>query len=393
MVAEIARARRYCSFVSAVVPLLTRLIAARTDNPGGDETALAELLAGELRARGADQVRVVRVPRDGGSHDSHTGAYVIATWGQPRLLVNAHIDTVPVNAGWTGDPFVARVVGDRLLGLGAADTKGAIAAILCAMDEAPPRDLAVVFSGDEESGGTCMRALLSSEALPEIKGLTYAIVCEPTGLRVGTRHRGIMTLEAHLRGEGGHSSRADQLPRPLALLARAAAALDDWGRAHVDVGPPGYLGMCLNIAKLDGGVAFNVVPDAAHLTASVRPPPGSNRAALKDELVAIVERAAPGAECSWSLDSPAFATRDLGAFRRWLGERAPSDLMFWTEAAILSEAGIDAVVLGPGEIAQAHAPDEWVTLEQLEAARALFAGLFAGGIATERAATERDGSR
>jgi acetylornithine deacetylase len=357
--------------VPAPVPLLSRLIAFRTDNPGGDEPALAEFLAGELRARGADEVRVVEVPRPG----SHTGAYVSAHWGQPRLLVNAHLDTVPGNAGWSADPFVARVVGERVVGLGACDTKGAIAAILSALDESRPRDTAIVFSGDEERDGTCLRALLSSGAL---NGVTYALVCEPTGLRVGTRHRGIATLEARLRGEGGHSSRADQLPRPLAQLARLAAALDDWGRARVEKGPAGFEGMCLNVAKLDGGVAFNVVPEDAHLIVSLRPPPGAEMAALKAELEAVVRQIDAPITLEWTLDNPPFATRDLGAFRRWLGARVerPADLMFWTEAAVLSEAGVDAVVLGPGEIAQAHAPDEWVAIDQLEQARALFVEVF-----------------
>jgi acetylornithine deacetylase len=321
---------------------------------------------------------------------------VIATWGRPRLLVNAHLDTVPVNAGWSGDPFVARVVadplvdasgkpvGERVVGLGAADTKGAIAAILCALDEVQPRDCAVVFSGDEEASGTCLRALLASGALEKV---TYAIVCEPTGLRPGTRHRGILTLEAHLKGQGGHSSFADQLPRPLAALSRLAVALDDWGHAHVDQGPTGYPGMCVNIARLDGGVAFNVVPQEAHLTVSLRPPPGSDMAAVKRAILDVAARACPEAQISWSLDNAAFATRDLDAFRRWLGARTdqPRDLGFWTEAAVLSEAGLDAVVLGPGEIAQAHGPDEWVAVQQLEAARELFKGVFA--------ATRDDGSR
>ena len=344
-----------------VVSLLSRLIAFRTDNPGGDEPALAEFLAGELRAKNPDEVRVVQVPRE-----KNTGAYVLARWGEPRLLVNVHFDTVPVNAGWTGDPFVARVDGKRVTGLGAADTKGAIAAILCALESAKPKNTLIVFSGDEELRGTCIRA-----ALPELAGITHAIVCEPTLLRVGTRHRGILTLEAHLRGEGGHSSRADQLPRPIAELARLAVALDDWGRAHVGKGPRGFPGMCLNVAKLDGGIAFNVVPDAAHLTVSLRPPPGSDLAGIQRELEALTT-----AKIEWSLENPSFETRDLASFARWLNVENPIDLMFWTEAAVLSAAGIDAVVIGPGDIAQAHGPDEWVEIEQLERAVKMFEKIF-----------------
>src|SRR5438094_78954 len=121
------------------VERLVRLIAADSHNPGGDERALAARLADELRARGPDSVEVVEVDREGAPG---RGAYVRARWGEPRRLVNAHLDTVPPNAGWTGDPFAARVEGGRVIGLGACDTKAAIAAILGALDDARPRDTA-----------------------------------------------------------------------------------------------------------------------------------------------------------------------------------------------------------------------------------------------------------
>src|SRR5438309_9972632 len=99
--------------MSDPVELLARLIAVDTHNPGGNETQLCHLLADELRARGG-RVRVV---------GEGTNAYTFATWGTPRLLLNAHVDTVPVNAGWSGDPFTARVADGRVVGLGACDTK------------------------------------------------------------------------------------------------------------------------------------------------------------------------------------------------------------------------------------------------------------------------------
>src|SRR5581483_276545 len=143
------------------VALLAQLIAADTHNPGGDERALAARLAEELAARGPDAVDVVEVPRE---EAGASGAYVIARWGEPRVLYNAHLDTVPPNAGWTGDPFAARVSGERVVGLGACDTKAAIAALLGALDDARPRDAAILFSGDEERRSTCMRAFLASRA-------------------------------------------------------------------------------------------------------------------------------------------------------------------------------------------------------------------------------------
>ena len=352
------------------VDLLSRLIAVDTHNPGGDEPKLCALAADELRARGGE-VRVVEVPREG-----QTGAYVLATWGTPRLLINAHVDTVPVNAGWSADPFAARVAEGRVVGLGACDTKGAIASLLCALDAAPPRDLAVAFTGDEERTGTVIRALLERErdALAEVR---RAIVCEPTSCRAGTRHRGILWIEATIGGRGGHSSRADELPAPLAEAARLAVAFAEWGQRQREVGPLGFRGMCMNIAKLDGGVAFNVIPDEATLTISVRPPPGTDVEHVREQLFSLALDVVPRAQLAVPMANPSFHTAHPERFSPLLGVDAPIDLAFWTEAALLTTAGIDCVVYGPGDIAHAHAPDEFVPIADLVRARDTFAQLFA----------------
>ncbi|MBX3258769.1 MAG: M20/M25/M40 family metallo-hydrolase [Labilithrix sp.] len=353
------------------VALLSELVSFRTDCAGGDERALAARLAELLERRGPDEVTVADVPRA----DGKPGSYVYARFGRPRLLVNAHLDTVPPNADWSSDPFAPRIEGDRLYALGAADTKGAIAAILAALDDARPVDTGVLFSGDEEFSSVVMRAFVAG---PHRAGLERAIVCEPTNLAVGVRHRGFTAFEVGVSGPGGHSSQADTLPAPIATLARVAVALDDWGRGARALGPPGFPGMCLNLARLDGGVAFNVIPAAGRLLVSLRPPPGADTAAVTAELEALVRAAAPEATFTRLRDNAPFATRDLSAFEPLLGApaRAPIDLGFWTEAAVLASSGVDAVVLGPGDITQAHAPDEWVSIAELSRARALFRGVF-----------------
>lgn len=353
------------------VELLTRLVAIDTHNPGGDEPRLCALTADELRKRGAE-VRVVEVPRDGA-----VGAYTLATWGTPRLLVNAHVDTVPVNLGWSGDPFTARVGDGRVVGLGACDTKAAIAAILSALDGGPtPRDLAIAFTGDEERHGTVMRALLANErdALAEVE---RAVVCEPTSCRAGTRHRGILWIDAAIGGRGGHSSRADDEPAPLADASRLAVAFAEWGQRQREVGPLGFRGMCMNIAKLDGGVAFNVIPDEATLTISVRPPPGTDVEHVREQLFSLALDVVPRAQLAVPMANPSFHTAHPERFSPLLGVDAPIDLAFWTEAALLTAAGIDCVVYGPGDIAHAHAPDEFVPIADLVRARDTFAQLFA----------------
>lgn len=354
------------------VALLESLVAIRTDVGEGDERVLADRLAELLSQRGPDELFVANVSRPG----KRPASWVYARYGQPKLLVNAHLDTVPPNADWSSDPFVPRIEGDRLHALGAADTKGALAAILCALDDVRPADTGILFSGDEEFSSAVMHAFVAG---PHRAGLERAIVCEPTNLRIGVRHRGFFAFEVVATGPGGHSSKADTLPAPIAVLSRVAVALDDWGRGRRELGPPGFRGMCLNLAKLDGGVAFNVIPARASLLVSVRPPPGADTDAMRAELEGLVRSVAPEATLRFTRTNATFATRDHGSFEALLGEaaRAPIDLGFWTEAAVLAASGVDAVVMGPGDIAQAHGPNEWVSIDELRRASDVFRGVFA----------------
>jgi len=342
---------------------LADLIRIDTQNPSGDEWPLVAQLASELSALHASRVETFSV----GRHHA-----VFAAFGaSPRVLLNAHVDTVPANSGYSADPFALVEHEGRLHGLGSADTKGAIAAALEALAHRarlgpPVSETAVLFSGDEERGNTILRAFCASE---RCRGIERAIVCEPTGCRVGVRHRGIGAARATAISPGGHSSRADSLASPLVVLSRAALAIDAWGRRRGTEGPAGFEGLCMNVASMTGGVAFNVIPTRVALTVSFRPWPGADLAALHRELEAVARAAVAPDDVEWEvlLASPPFATRRVEAFAPELGDavRAPIDLQFWTEAALLSEAGIDAVVFGPGRIEQAHAADEFVEPAQL----------------------------
>ena len=349
-----------------VAELLCELVAMPTQQgAGGDELRLCEHLAPLLRARGADEVTVERAPRSDGS----PGAYVFARWGTPRRIINAHVDTVPANAGWSRDPWQPHIAGGKLYGLGSADTKGAIAATLIALEKRP-RDVGVLFSGDEEAGSAVMHAFLAS---PHAQGIRQAIVCEPTARTAGIAHRGVLSQSATFVGQGGHSSKADRMPKPIVELAKLAVGLDRLGVARLHDGPPGMTGLCLNVAQLRGGVAFNVVPERAELEWSLRPYPGFDRASW-DAAVAAIAGDLP---ITNAIDHAPFACAALadlvGPFVRAIG---PLD--FWTEAALLAAHGIDAIVVGPGDIGQAHAADEFVALEDLDWAVELYRALLRG---------------
>jgi acetylornithine deacetylase len=277
-------------------------------------------------------------------------------------VINVHVDTVPANAGWSRDPWQPHVADGKLFGLGSADTKGAIAATLVALDTITPRDFGVLFSGDEEAGSGVMRAFLATEHVAPIE---QVIVCEPTARTAGIAHRGVLAQYATLLGPGGHSSKADQLPKPIAQLARLAVALDDTSRRRLHDGPAGMTGTCLNIADLRGGVAFNVIAARGELEWSLRPYPGFDRADWDREVLALARAIDPAITLTTTIDHAPFACDALAELVRPYVARIGA-LDFWTEAALWAAHDIDAIVVGPGDIAQAHGADEFVTLEDLE---------------------------
>ncbi|MDB4957785.1 MAG: peptidase [Myxococcales bacterium] len=361
--------------MSRAAEILAELVAIPThqagpDGSSGDERRICDHLAPLLRARGADEVTIGEAPRT----DGRPGAYIFARWGTPRRVINAHIDTVPANAGWSRDPWTPHITGDRLFGLGSADTKGAIAATLVALETVKPRDVGVLFSGDEEAGSCVMHAFLQAAAARELR---QVIVCEPTARRAGIAHRGVISQLAKLEGQGGHSSKADFMPKPLVELAKLAVALDEIGRARLHDGPAGMTGLCLNIAALHGGVAFNVIPQRGELEWSLRPYPGFDRDGWNREIAARAAAIDPKIAISVAIDHAPFQCNALVDLVRPFTQSIGA-LDFWTEAALYAEHGIDAIVIGPGDIAQAHAADEFVMLDDLEWAVEVYRGVLGG---------------
>jgi acetylornithine deacetylase len=229
----------------------------------------------------------------------------------------------------------------------------------------------VVFSGDEERGSNVVRHFLAG---PHAAAIREVIVCEPTARTAGVAHRGVLGQRAVLTGPGGHSSKADHLPKPIARLARLAAALDDASVRRLHDGPPSMQGTCLNLASLAGGVAYNVVPARAELEWSLRPYPGFDRAGWDAEVAALAATVDPAITVTPTIDHAPFACDALAPLvERFV--RSVGALQYWTEAALWTEAGKQAIVIGPGDIAQAHAADEYVALDDLEWAVGLFRAL------------------
>ncbi|MCW8807799.1 MAG: acetylornithine deacetylase [Rhodanobacter sp.] len=302
--------------------------------------------------------------------DHGAGAVTLhAVRGQPKLLFNVHLDTVPDSPDWSADPHALRITGDRAIGLGACDIKGAAAALL-AVANAGDGDLALLFSTDEEANDArCIDAFVR-----EPHDYEAVIVAEPTRGEAVLAHRGIQSVLMRFAGQAGHAS-GEQHPGDSAVhqtVRWGAAALDFVAaQSHQRFG--GLTGLRFNIGRIEGGIKANMIAPAAEVRFGFRALPTMDPDRLLETFRTLVEPVpAAFAETFRGASLPAGDTAT--AESRRLTARDLADELeipignavdFWTEAALFSAAGYTAFVYGPGDIAQAHAADEWVSLEQL----------------------------
>lgn len=297
---------------------------------------------------------------------------VHARRGEPEVLFNVHLDTVPVLEGSKHPPLELVVDGDRAWGRGVCDIKGA-AACLLAVAETTDAPLALLFTSDEEGAeGCCVDEFIASGAA---EPYAHVVVAEPTECRAEFRHRGFLSARGVFAGVGGHSS------EPRALAENAIHRLARWSAAALELAAAEDAAgrrTCFNIGTVDGGVKSNVIADSAGIFWSARLAPGESNEAFLDRLSALDG----GEHCRWitSFSGPPLPTggHDDGAARAFAtshGLETGEGLAFWTEASLFGAAGTPALVLGPGRIEQAHVVDEWVALEQLERALGIYANI------------------
>ncbi len=295
---------------------------------------------------------------------------LFAVRGRPKRVFNVHLDTVPSSPAWTADPLKLRVTGERAIGLGACDIKGAAAALIAAAGTTRG-NAAFLFSSDEEANDPrCIAAFLARD-----HGFEEAIVAEPTRGEAVLAHRGISAVRMAFEGRAGHASAENALQ--LSALHQAmrwgAAALDHvQAQKHLRFG--GLTGLRFNVGKVEGGIKANVIAPSAEVRFGFRPLPSQDFDALHAAFRGFADADAL-AEYEETFRGPSLPSGDVGrAEERRLSARDLADELglpignavdFWTEASLFSQAGLTAIVFGPGDIAQAHTADEWVSLEQL----------------------------
>ncbi len=361
--------------------LLARLVRFATV-AGTSNVELIAFAAERLDRAGA----AVRVS-EGVRPDGHNLHAVLGPADVPGLVLSAHSDVVPVEGqAWTHDPFVLHADDGRLHGRGTADMKGFLAAALTVTAEldaaALRRPVHVVVSSDEELGCQGIRPLLPALAA-EIAPASLTVVGEPTRLRVVERHKGKLAVGVDVRGRACHSSRAPHGVNAVEYAARLIGALDGVRDELTAAARDDRFAVphaTLSVGPVAGGVSLNIVPDACTFQFEVRLLPGQ----AADPILAAVGEAAMSLEDEMGADAGITMTTlaeypalggdggdptlvDLVA--DCAGTAAGGAVDYGTEAGLLEQAvGGTVVVCGPGDMAQAHRPDEFIEAAQLSAA-------------------------
>jgi acetylornithine deacetylase/succinyl-diaminopimelate desuccinylase family protein len=370
-----------------VVDLTAELVRIDTRNPPGNERAAADACRQVLERYGARFEEVEPAPGR---------VSLVATIGEPgdgrpTLIVNGHLDVVPINPGqWTRDPFGAEVDGGRMYGRGTADMKGGIAAAICAIDAVRraglelPCNLVFHLVADEERGGA-----LGTAAMVE-RGLIAGDAClvpEPTGMNICVAERGLLVATITTQGRPAHGSQPQHGLSAIEKAAKVALALHaaDMGDVPHDLlGTP-----TVNVGVIEGGSGHNTVAESCKVVIDRRLLPGATRASAEAAIRSKIDGIGDP-ELRYDIDVTMFGEASelershplvnvvssaiaatTGTVPDVIGMSFTTDARF-----VRNQAGIPAVVCGPGDVDQAHTNDEWVSVDRLVEAAAAYAEIY-----------------
>jgi len=296
---------------------------------------------------------------------------------QQRILLAPHLDTVNVVSESQFKP-VAR--NGKLFGRGASDTKGSVAAMFTALCElarsgSRPRTTEIIFVGlvDEEHTQSGSRALAASRFRADL-----AIVGEPTELVVATAHKGLVWLEVETRGRSGHASKPHTGRNAVLEMARVVESIETGYAEQLRHASHPVLGCAtVNVGTIHGGTQPNIIPDHCVIGVDRRTLPGETEAGARQGLGKYLQARKLKARVSTAklnLCPPLETDANLPLVKAFLcsiGQARPQGVHYFSDAGVLAAGGIPSVVFGPGDIAQGHTADEWISLAQLDRARAM----------------------
>jgi acetylornithine deacetylase len=305
------------------------------------------------------------------------------------LALSGHVDTVPVDGqAWTGDPFALRRHDGKLFARGSCDMKGFVATCLAAVPDFQTRPLIrplhLFISYDEEVGCGGAKRLIQDFADSGLRP-DLCVVGEPSGMKPILAHKGKVNVNVTVRGLTGHSSEpakgvnaVQAAGEAIAWVAREARRLAAEGPFEDGFDPPHTT---IHVGTVEGGTILNIIPERAAFTMEWRPIPGDSpyrhlermRAWIAETIEPAMKAVHPACGFTYEivLEMPGMALPPDHALatvvKQVAGSNSAGKVAYGTEGGFFENAGIPTIICGPGDIAQAHQPDEWIAESELAA--------------------------
>ncbi|MBB4314000.1 M20 family metallopeptidase [Roseospira marina] len=363
---------------------LETLVSFNTENPPGREVEAAAYLDTLLAEAGFETRRDEFMP--GRSN-------VIATLSNgsgPTFAFNSHIDVVPAGGQWTTDPFRLHERDGRLYGRGACDAKGPIVAMIEAMhmlaaDRASwSGTLMAAFVADEETESRGAKHLVAKDKPP----VDLVVIGEPTSNGTVTAHKGSLRPIVRVHGETAHSGTPDLGENAIFKAARLMGLLEDHHHTHICKRCHPLVGNAsLTIVRVKGGLADNIVPDACEFMLDRRMVPGEDEEAVKREFQALLDTAraefgvraeivgyqpTTGAATETDRSHPIVqASLDAG-HAHGVTNNEPGGFQGGCDLVHFRSLGAQGTVIGPGSLAIAHKPNEYVPINEFVSASLIY---------------------
>ena len=357
------------------VDLLQRLIQIKSGNPPGNEDRIAAFIKAYLFQKG---INVTQLPLEAG----RSSLVARIPGKQPgSVVLCGHMDTVNAHEEkWTVPPFAGQIKEDRIWGRGSADMKSGVAVILelaklITQNKFTPRkDLALVFTADEEQGYRGARSVVQSGLIDDAE---FLIITEPTGGQAFPGQKGELWAEVTFSGKAAHGSVPELGINSIIPASWFCLQLNEAAKRFKTI--PGRGRTTLNIGQINGGWQVNIVPDITRVTLDFRVVSEPEKEQVLDLVEKLGTQAASQVGTQFSMkimsDNPPVISdlnhphvRDfLNAVNRPAGSSAGLRLAsYYTDAgAIVPALNIPFVIYGPGDISQAHQPDEYLSLDSL----------------------------
>ncbi len=364
--------------IPALIPMIDRLISVpsvSSINPHWDQTneGVIEPLADWFSQLGFN-TEVLPVP----GHPGKSNLVASAGSGPDGLLLAGHTDTVPYDDNrWDHDPFSLTQKDNRIYGLGTSDMKAFFALIIEATRELDlktlKRPLTILATADEESN------MCGAQALVDINKRLgrYAVIGEPTGLKPVRMHKGIAMETIRVHGKSGHSSNPALGANAMEGMYLVIGEILKWrtdlqsrfNNPMFEVAVP-----TINLGHIHGGDNPNRICASCDLQFDIRPLPGMNLDELRGELNQRLKRLNLDEKLRLEMLSPfngvpameTPAMADIVKASEALTGYTAGSVAFGTEAPYLQQLGMETIILGPGDIDQAHQPNEYLGLERIE---------------------------